>query len=253
MRHHQTLSTAAAALTLLTLAAGSPAAATAAPANASATAQFGSAEAWIAPDPDQSGRRVIAYSANEGAAAKVLASGIKRVNEGDDLALGTDGHGKRVVVVTTRSGLASVPVSGGELRQLRFSTSTDAAPSVLGGRVAFTRAGRSVMVAGLTRRTARVVASASGELRAFTDTAVGAGGSVAWVRYLESEAPRYRVELHRPGSGLKRLHELRTDITTDGSLRFGAASTNGKVLNVSRTYGSQRTGLRFALPNGARR
>jgi hypothetical protein len=225
-----------------------PSAAVAAPAGATATSRLGGAEAWLERDGAKD-RRSVHYQARPNEPSRVLARGLQLGRDADDLSLGTDGSGRRIVVVTTRRGLSQLTVSGGELSRLRFSRSGDDHPSVLGGRVAFVRS-NDVMLAGLSRPRARTVQRAGDALTTFTDTAVGAGGSVAWVRYLESESPRMRAEVRAPGGRITRLMEMRADLSPDAELTFSSITEDGSKVQLRSVRDGGATERGFALPGG---
>lgn len=250
--------------TALATAAGgvaAPAPAGAAPEAALAVASYDRAQVWLQTKPGDREQRELVYRTDPAATPRVLDVTVPLRNQNlrrglrENLGMGLDGNGRLSVVMQSKRGLCWTRVTGApRLRLVPGSTGRDTFPSLFRGRLAFSRRvgslGTEVRVGSLVDAESRVVASADDGLSATEDTAVGAGGSVAFVTVREGGQLRHQVDVARPGGPLKRVTRLVLGEGQEGGLTLPGVSPDGRLLRVQRQVGDRSTEVAFSLPGG---
>ena len=156
------------------------------------------------------------------------------------VALGLDARGRLVGLVDGRGGIHRVPLSGaGALRRVPATRDGDDHPSVFRGRLAFDR-GTGVF-AGSLDGAARLVWR-GGEW-APADTAIGAGGAVAFVARRDGSG-NGAWELATPS---KRLLSLPLGDIHTGSLAIDGVDASGRRVTVTRRFDDDLSHVSFSL------
>jgi hypothetical protein len=250
MRHRNAIGI----LVLIGLASTPGRALAAAPDDAISSASYGGGSVWLQRDPADGAKRQLVFE-DAGVPARVLAVRVPARNRhfhspwAENVALGLDGSGRLTVVLQSRRGLYSTPVSHPRLRRVPGTTGDDAFPSLFRGRLAFTRVDgkRTSLRSGtLTAGSARTLATADDDDNEFImDTRIGSGGAVAFVIGSDgAESVLYHARLARPG---------RTTFT----VWPGDSHNDGITLETSRggrrlTVAAMGRVLHYALPSGRR-
>lgn len=253
-----TLATAATAAALLM----APAA-HAAPEDATATATYGEAEVWLEAKEGKRFERRLVYAATAKSTPKVLAANFRARDpyseargSTDEVALGRDAGGRLTALAVGGGAIYATPVTGTPaLRAIPATTRRDRAPSIFRGRIAFQRetGDTSAVYAGtLTARTARRVAGESEPAHQLRSPAVGAGGSIAFITYVEGNAPKYFLDLATPGRATRRIYRHVLGETQNGLLHVVGVSPDGRRLRVDRRVEASTSTLTFSLPGGKR-
>lgn len=241
----------------------SASAAQAAPEDATATATYGEAEVWLEAKEGERFERRLVYAATPDATPRVLDADFRARDpyseargSTDEVALGRDAGGRLTALAVGGGAIYATPVTGRPaLRAIPATTRRDRTPSIFRGRIAFQREvgdTSSVHAGTLTARTARRVASESEAAHQLRSPAVGAGGSVAYITYVEGNAPKYFLDLATPGRAVRRIYRHVLGETQNGMLQVLGVSTDGRRLRVERTVEASTSSLAFSLPSGKR-
>jgi hypothetical protein len=203
-----------------------------------ATAHYGHAELQLL------GTRRLAFVSRPGAAPRVLA--VHLPARAGHPALGLDAGGRLTALVDGAGGLYRTRVTGTpRLRHVSGTNRGDRFPSLFRGRTAYDH-GATVRTRALDGGPAVDVWSR--EDWAPLDTAIGAGGAVAFVAVRDGSGNgAFQLGLARPGRPVRRLSSLPLGDTHTGTLAIDGVDAAGRRLTVTRRLDGAVTRLDFSL------